>query len=224
MALIVGATGAIGWLASFLLLMAGIESMALRYPLALGIAYIFFLCMLWLWLRSRPDDYVDGAQLAELPARGSVDPAFCAKSELSGGGADRSLGISSSGPELASHPSYIEEAGGSLADSMDELAIPLAVIALAIGLAFASLYVIYIAPVLFAELVVDGALSIALYRHLSREKPSHWLVTACRHTLVPFAATGILLVVIGLAMAAFAPGARSIGEVMRYANSEQVRD
>ena len=52
MGLIVAITGASGLLASFLLLLAGVTSMTLRYPLALLVAYGVFLLMLWAWLRT----------------------------------------------------------------------------------------------------------------------------------------------------------------------------
>lgn len=71
----------------------------------------------------------------------------------------------------------------------EELAIPLLAIALAFGIALASLYVVYIAPALFAEVLVDGALSYALFRHLRGQDPRHWLAGTVRHTAAPFAVT-----------------------------------
>jgi hypothetical protein len=55
MSLIVGLTGAAGLLFSFLMLEAGMTSMALRYPLALLAAYGVFLLLLWLWLNNQRD-------------------------------------------------------------------------------------------------------------------------------------------------------------------------
>jgi hypothetical protein len=81
----------------------------------------------------------------------------------------------------------------------------------------ASLYVIYIAPLLFAEVLVDGAISYALYRHLRGEDPHHWLVTAIRRSLLPFVATAVFMGIAGAGMGAYAPGALSIGEVVRHA-------
>jgi hypothetical protein len=51
------------------------------------------------------------------------------------------------------------QVGGGGAFDADELAIPLIALVLAIGLALASLYVVYMAPVLFAERLFDGVLS-----------------------------------------------------------------
>jgi hypothetical protein len=109
---------------------------------------------------------------------------------------------------------------GSVADA-DELAIPLVAIALAVGIAIASLYVVYIAPVLFAEVLVDGALSYVLFRHLRGQDPRHWLSSTFRRTALPFAATAVFLVAVGAGMSAYAPGAKSVGQVMEYASAQR---
>jgi hypothetical protein len=83
-------------------------------------------------------------------------------------------------------------------------------------LALASLYVIYLAPTLFAELLFDGVLSYTLYRRLRKADSTHWLVTAISRTALPFAATAFFLMVIGAAMTSHAPGARSIGEFLHH--------
>lgn len=71
MTLLVALTGGSGLLASFLLLQAGLDSMALRYPLALLLAYgVFLLLWLWLWLRTKADELLlDGALSATLHRR-----------------------------------------------------------------------------------------------------------------------------------------------------------
>ena len=48
MVLLVALTGGFGLLASFTMLQFGVDSMALRYPLALAFAYVFFLFLIWL--------------------------------------------------------------------------------------------------------------------------------------------------------------------------------
>lgn len=88
MSLIVGVTGAAGLLFSFLMLDAGVTSMALRYPLALLMAYGVFLVLLWFWLRTQAEDYVDIPELSGSGSNGSGDcvPAF------EGGGVATSAG------------------------------------------------------------------------------------------------------------------------------------
>ncbi len=199
MALLVSLTGGFGLLASFTLLQFGLDSMAVRYPVALLFSYTFFLFLLWLWLRTNAKDYLDapdvsGAFSETSPTCTDPDP-FCGHGgTFDGGGASGNF-ESSAVPldESVSTPlSSGSESIGSIADA-DELAIPLAAIALAVGVALASLYVIYIAPLIFAELLVDGALSYALFRHLRGKDPQHWLAGTLRRTVIPFVATAVFL-------------------------------
>ncbi len=221
MGFIVFFTGAAGLLCSFLLLRAGVESMALRYPLALAGAYIFFLFLLWLWLRAKASDWIDS--LDPTDAVSGTGPSSAPQSFSSGGGGDFAGGGASGsfdGPDSTS----------SVADSVPlpevaagpgEFAIPILAVVLAIGLAVASLYVVYIAPELFAELLFDGALSYTLYRRLSAANRSHWLGTAVRRTLVPFGLTAVFLVAVGAAMADYAPEARSIGQAIHHSSNRR---
>ena len=225
MALIVALTGAMGLLGSFTLLQLGLGSMAARYPLAVGLAYLCFLFFVWLWLRTNAEDYVDvpGPALdlpMPGPARGAPEFGSGGGGDFAGGGASATFDAPATALEegAAAPLRSTGDAVGAVAEA-DELAIPLLAVALAIGLAFASLYVIYIAPVLFAEVLVDGALSYALFRHLRGQDPQHWLLSAMRRTVGPFLATALFLALVGAAMSAYAPGAKSIGQVVARAGA-----
>jgi hypothetical protein len=225
MTLIVALTGGFGLLASFVMLTAGLESMAIRYPLALSVAYLFFLFLIWLWLRTKAKDYLDipdltGSLPSPRPSAGVPSFRTGSGGDFGGGGATGSfdsttttLNAGSSAPLDA-----IGDSVGSVAEA-DEFAIPLLAIGLAIGIALASLYVVYLAPILFAEVLVDGALSYALLRHLRGQEPQHWLLSTFRRTVAPFAATAVFLIAVGAAMASYAPGAKSVGEVVEHARS-----
>jgi phosphotransferase system glucose/maltose/N-acetylglucosamine-specific IIC component len=115
---------------------------------------------------------------------------------------------------VESDASPLSEAASAVGDA-DELAIPLLAVAFALGLALASLYVVYAAPMLFAELLVDGALSYALYRRIKAADSPHWLESAVRRTALPFVLTGVFVSVTGAAMAVWTPGAHSIGQVIQ---------
>lgn len=243
MTLLVALTGGSGLLASFLLLQAGLDSMALRYPLALLVAYGVFFLLLWLWLRTRSEDWADvpdpGIGLPDL----SLDrPAPSAPPWSSGGGGDFSGGGASASfdaparvhPLMQSPPTSNAPSGtggehweaaddiGSVADAADagELAVPLLVIAMAVGLAFSSVYVIYSAPTLLAELLLDGALSATLYHRLRGIERRHWISTALRKTTFPFALTGLLLVSVGWGLQSVAPNARSLGEAIHHISAQ----
>lgn len=60
MMLVVTLTAAVGFLASFVLLHAGVNALWLRYLIAVAIAYLAFLFFLWCWLRLRRDGVPDG--------------------------------------------------------------------------------------------------------------------------------------------------------------------
>jgi hypothetical protein len=216
MALIVALTGGFGLLASFVLLQLGLGAMALRYPIALCCAYGFFLFLVWLWLRTNAADHLDLLDFADaLPPLTGRAPGL-----QSGGGGDFGGGGASAafdGPSADGAPMGRLGDAASAAAEGEELAVPLLAIALAIGLALASLYVVYIAPVLFAEVLVDGALSYALFRHLRGQDPAHWLSSTVRRTVLPFAGTAVFVALVGAAMAAYAPGAQSIGQVLAHA-------
>ena len=62
------------------------------------------------------------------------------------------------------------------------------------ALLLSSLWVVYSAPVLFAELLVDGVLAASLYRRLRGLESQHWLETALKRTVWPFVVTCLFLV------------------------------
>jgi H+/Cl- antiporter ClcA len=201
MLLMVMLTGATGFLASYVMLRQGIDSIALRYPLALAIAYGVFLLLLWLWLRLRPDDRT--LDVPDLP--GAMHDR-----DASHGDADTNDSSSVSGDWL----------DGAVAD---EAALPLLVLAFVVALALASLWVVYAAPALFGELLFDAALAAGFYRRLRRGDARHWLDTALRHTCLPFLATLLLLVAFGFAVQHLRPDANSIGDLLQPATCTDCR-
>lgn len=243
MSLVVATTGGVGLLASFLMLKAGVESMVLRYPLALLIAYAGFMLMMWLWLRTSSEDYdevlVDAAGHSIDAADAMVRVASRSRvvgfesgggGDFGGGGASASYDTGEAGPLVApvhaggaSHGASwagtgssdaAKEAGGWFSDLDIRALAVILLAAMAVGVALASVYVIYIAPTLFAELLFDGVLSYRLYARLRNEERAHWLGTAAKKTVGPLLATAALLVAVALGFSTIAPGAKSMGEVI----------
>ena len=197
MMLLLGAAGGAGFLASYGLLQLGLDRMALRYPLAVGIAYLvfFLLLRLWLSLQDDPDEYheypLDGLDLA-------VDAADAMRFE-------------SSAPMPVAEPS-----GPSLdigVPDFDEgifLIVLAAVAAVVLG---AVVYVIYLAPLLLAEVLVDGVLLVGFYKRLKRPEPEHWALCAVRRTWIPAIIVAVTFFFAGVVFQSLAPDARSIGGV-----------
>lgn len=227
MLLLVSITGAAGFLASYALLQAGFSEMWLRYLFAFGLAYAVFLLLLWVWLKTNAKDYGEIPNVIDFmptPSRGGYSPHFSGKDgEFGGGGASGSFDHPIGPPHLddLSSPFDTESASGALdvVSGADELAIPLIALALVVGLLLSSLFVVYSAPILFAELLFDGVLAAGLYRRLRGLERRHWLESAVRRTFWPFMLTAVFIVAAGWGMERFAPGAQSIGDVMRPAKT-----
>jgi hypothetical protein len=88
----------------------------------------------------------------------------------------------------------------------------LALVAIFGGL-IASLYIIYAAPVLLAEILVDGLLVTGLYQRLKKVERRHWLESAVRRTLLPVVLVAVLFTAAGYLMQRAVPEAQSIGGV-----------
>lgn len=220
MSFLVAITGASGFVASFSLLHSGFHAMSWRYLLACMIAYVVFLMLLWLWLRTKAEDYADIPDFSNaIPSHGGGECHSYAGNggEFGGGGASGSFG--SPGETIFLESS---ESGSAVGDALeaasgaDEFAIPAFVLILFVALLLSSLYVVYSAPMLFAELLLDGMLAAGLYRRLNGIPRQHWLETSLRRTFWPFFVTALLAWATGWAMQLYAPEADSIGDVLHY--------
>lgn len=220
MCLLVGLTGAAGFVASYLFLRAGLTEMWVRYLASLVVAYLFFLVLLWLWLRTRADDYNDLANLVPSPSDSSGPGYHGHGGEFGGGGASGSFDGPSIDVPVGSDVGPVGDALASATEA-EEFAIPLVVLVLMGALLLSSLFVVYSAPILFAELIVDGVLSASLYRKLRGLETRHWLETAIRRTIWPFALTAAIVSALGWTMATYAPEAHSVGEVVLHAKQQR---
>lgn len=228
MTLVVVLTAGVGFLASVLLLRAGVWRMAVRYPLAILIAYGAFILLLRAWLgwqrhRGRLLEHLDLPNLSvDFPTgisrSGGPDFEFGGGGGFGGGGAGggweaaavdpRPLAVSAS-PPTPSAPAA--EGGGFDLDLDLDDGLVIVPIAAAVAAALASLYVIYAAPALFAELLVDGLVVSALYRRMRHVERRHWLRCVVRKTWLPALLTALAFAVAGHVMQKTVPGARSIG-------------
>jgi len=159
-----------------------------------------FLFLLWLWLRTSAEDYTDFPDLSCVvpsPSRGN------------------SANCSDSPAELAEEGGVVSETWGAVAQA-EEFAIPLLALIILGTLLLSSLWIIYSAPILFAELLVDGVLSASLYRRLRGLETQHWLETAIRRTIWPVIITTVVVGIGGMLAQSYAPEAKSVGDVIHH--------
>lgn len=218
MFVLVTLTGATGFIASFLFLRAGLLEMWIRYFASISVAYLMFLFLLWLWLRTRAEDFANFSDVPT-PSSDSGMSGSCLSGEIDdihGNCVSASLDTRHESATVVSDMS--DSMGEALASCIEaeEFAIPLFILILLGAMLFSSLFMIYSAPVLFAELLVDGALAASLYRRLRGIEARHWLETAFRRTVVPFILTAVIVSASGWGMAIYAPEAYSIGDVISH--------
>ena len=240
MSLILSATGIAGFLASFVLLHAGVSRMWLRYAVAVLFAYGIFLLLLRLWVfsksraRERRTLDIDPSGLdVPLPDLGSgsssasADAAFSGGGDFGGGGAGGSWGASLNSAAPSSGGRTGGGSGGSgLLDGLDiggdgdEGCLLIVALALVLAGIVASLYVVYAAPVLLAEALVEGVLLSGLYRGVKKAEQGNWLRAVVRRTWIPVLLTLIFFAAAGYVLQKSAPRARSIGEAWKMVNKD----
>ena len=225
MCVMVSATGIAAFLFTSFLLKMGITQMHIRYLFATIFAYLIFLLFVWFWIayyRSKVniverDNYVDITNLDPT----LIDPVFETRvnpfegGSSGGGGAGGSFDSEkicigeSSGSESASHLASIDF-------DFDEMIIVVVLIAAICAALFSGLYLIYSAPVLLTEVLLDGVLSYGLYRRLTKLDQENWLENVVKRTIIPFAITGVFFFVAGILIVHCLPGSDSIGDVIEY--------
>lgn len=199
--LILVLTGTVGATLSFILLRMGLKWMWLRYPLAACLAYLTFLVLLRMWAHhqlNRPDlvSYLDHER--RLPVEGTPAPSRAVEdteSRFDLGGLDLL--------DLLDVPS-----------SLDEIPVVLLVIVIILVIV-AILSVLVIAPVLLAEVLLDGLLVAGLWRRFKQKGATESVWGTLRATYVPAMVVIAGLAAIGYLLHLIDPSARSIGDVLR---------
>ena len=213
MMLLVALTGGVGLLASWGLRLAGLHAMGPRYALALLLAYAVFLALLRIWLRLRPSDHVDVGNVdgSWSPSSGGDPGTFSGGGgEFGGGGASGSFDVDAD-VDADALPDV-----GNVLDAGDAgegclIVVPLASLAVIV---LSALTVVWSAPTLFAEVLLDTLLAAGLYRRLKHAPAQDWLVTALRRTAGPFAIAAVLVVGGGFLLQHLAPGADTLGAAL----------
>jgi len=219
MALIVLLTGGAGFLASHALRLAGLDSMLLRYPLAVLLAYTVFLLLMWLWIRWRWDAVADGAAGVAGNGGGGGSSSRAGPSWGGSGGHSGGGGASASWAE-ASTPSIADADGASLLEVADgEAGLPLlavlGLLALVATVLLASVWVVWSAPVLMAELLVDAAIVGGLYRRMQGMGAQGWWRLCLSHTFWPLLGLVVFFAALGWGAQQLAPEAVNLMQVVQ---------
>ena len=210
MLLLVTLTGGAGFVTSYLLLQQGLETIWQRYLVAMVVAYLAFLFLLWAWLKLGWKDWVDGFESLEAVPHALRGARAILPAELppGGGGATSSFDSGDSGAGIA------DSAASAASGLGDDIGFVLTILGLAAAIVFSSLWVVWAAPTLFAELLLDTALAAGLYHRLRRLESRNWLETAIRGTFWPFLVTTLVVVAIGASLQHQWPEAKSLGAVV----------
>lgn len=204
MALIVAFTGLTGLLASAVMLRLGLHSMALRYPLATVLAYAAFLGLLWLWMRTRAEDWSDAGDGVQLAADAAdyISPALRSR----GGGLPHAARAQPDSDLGGPNP-------GSLVDA-DELAVVILVVVAVASMLFSGVYLVFQAPALLAEVALDGAVAGSLYHRLHQAERQHWVQSAWGYTRWPLCFVLITVALVGWGLGQAVPGAFTLGQAL----------
>lgn len=208
MTLIVALTIAAGALASVVLVDLGVRPMAVRYPLAVGVAYAALLAQLWGWLRG---------QVASRPITDDPEGLFVAGMAGAGSAAlaDKLAEKASKKPRGSAGTTSGLDGLGNLGDLGDAPGCLSILILLAILVTAAvSLYLVVTSPLILAELLVDGALLGTLTRAVGPGAMARGLRSVVRRTWVAAVVTAVAFGLIGWGIGAVAPGAHTIGEAI----------
>jgi hypothetical protein len=170
MTLILAGTFLAGVVMTRLLLQGGVNVPAVRYAIAISVAYLMFLVLVKLWLL-----YVgSGAEVHPLDAVDFMpDSSSSAAPALRVGSVQSSTGGGSGSLDL---------------DLGDDFFFAIVLVAVVILIGGIAIYFIYTAPGLLSEAAFEAVLAASLARRAKKAEGAGWLRPVMRATVVPFLA------------------------------------
>jgi hypothetical protein len=181
--------GLAGFLSSVVMLRAGVDSMPIRYGLAAVVGYAAFLGLVRLWIAAHRDRWSPEID----PVSDGID-CLRASDDL---------------------PAVGDVDVGGFDLDLEGLFVILLALLLALGGLFAIGYLVYAAPALLAEVMLDAALVGAVSARLRAHETQWWASGVLRRTLLPASALVLCVSLAGYVFSIAAPDARSIGGVVR---------
>jgi len=229
MMLILLATAMAGALASKLLLLAGLENPALRYPLTVLIAYgVFFIAIkFWLWIIVGSYAVQTGISGQSLPDLSSVTPSGGGGSSssvpsfngggggFSGAGSSGSFGIAAPSGSASGGSSSGGGSGSFDLDLDDDIGIIIVFILLAlllIAVFGAGIYLVYQAPSILSEAAFDSALAVSLARKSKKMQDPEWIGSVFKATWKEFAIILLVSIIAGVVIHLIFPEVTKISD------------
>ncbi len=209
---------------SAILWRAGMEEMTWRYPAAVILSYPFLLLFLWEWSHRRLWDNWD----IGTPEGGSSHSNSPGYSDHAGGGGEYGGAGASDSFDAGDVSSFAGDAAGEVvgggleaAASADEgavvvvpIVLTIALIVLCGGFAFSVIMLMWRAPRLLAELMVDAGTAGRLMVHARLADRQSWLSTATKRTLPSYMGLCVLFLVAGYLLELADPTAITLFDVL----------
>jgi hypothetical protein len=228
MTLILFATAMAGVSASKLLLLAGLDNPAIRYPLTVLFAYLIFFVAIkfWLWIivgsaavpaRISPDSSSNTASfnVPDGPGSSIPDIAFSGGGgKFTGGGASASFGhaVSTGGTSGGS-----SSGGGFGSLDLDEgigVIIVVAVLALLLFAVFGiGFYLVYQAPAILSEVAFDSVLAVSLIKKSKKMHDPDWIGSVFKATWKQFAVILLFACIAGVTIHLILPDVTKLSEL-----------
>jgi hypothetical protein len=238
MTLILLATAMAGVVASKLLLIAGLENPAIRYPLTVIFAYgVFFIAIkFWLWIvigSAAAQTSISGASMPDISSTPLPDDASSAVSDVAfsgGGGKFSGGGASGSFGEPVTPPSGGSMSGGSssggsgsfdidLDDGIGVIIVLILLALLLIAVFGVGAYLIYQAPAILSEIAFDSVLAVSLVRKSKKMQDPDWIGSVFKATWKQFAIILLFALIAGIAIHVIFPDMTKLSDIYRIVSS-----
>jgi hypothetical protein len=213
MSFILGGTFGAGLLATKALLALGVNRLALRYALAVSVAYLVFLLLIRVWMfyvrmaRGGVDFTGEGLDWGRAWQSGDTSGFGGSGGKFGGGGASGSWGNAPAPVKSSASPSF------SFDFDADELLVVILVIAVVLSLLFVAIYIIYTAPALLSEAAFEAMLAAALAKRTRQIHHPGWIGVIWRATIWQFLLVLVLSAALGWAAQRRCPEAKRLRDV-----------
>jgi hypothetical protein len=215
--IVLAATGLAGFLASVVLRWAGLHSMAVRYPVCVALAYLVFLFQLFLCVLYHRTHGAAGRVVRAAGADDVVDAAFYTAEVtdvLPDGGPAVAAAPAASSGSSAKGSGWLDGLGGGGGDDGAAVLVVIVIVALVVAALVGSLVVLFEAPALLAEVLVDGVLMAGMARRLRRANPHDWVFSVIGRTWLPALVVALVFAGGGALLGMLSPGATTMAEAL----------